>query len=67
MGKPSMSRAEIRELLKLKGWTQARLATELGMSEAAVSRWLTDRKAPGPASRLMRQWLEESRKEPATV
>lgn len=62
MEKISMTRAEIRELLKLKGWNQVRLAKELGMSEAAVSRWLTDRYVPGPATRLMRQWLAEARR-----
>jgi len=62
-----MTPEEIQELLSAKDWSQAELSRQLGVSEAAVSRWFTDpdsggRNPGGPARRLMRQWLEEVRK-----
>jgi transposase len=57
-----MNRAEIEELMSLRGWSKTKLAAELGLSEHVVYRWLKDeRKAGGPASILMRMWLNESR------
>lgn len=59
-----MSKNEILELMKLRGWSRARLAAELDLSENIVYRWVIscDRVPGGPASILMRMWLEESRK-----
>ena len=57
-----MSRSEIEDLLKLKGWSQAELGRQLGMSEAAVSRWLTGEREPKtPVKILLRQWLSQAR------
>lgn len=64
MEKKAMKRAEILELLKLRRWSQAELARQLHLSEAAVSRWLSGdsagRTPGGPATMLMRQWLAEA-------
>lgn len=58
----SFTRTEIEDLLKLKGWTQAELGRQLGMSEAAVSRWLTGEREPKtPVKILLRQWLSQAR------
>lgn len=60
--KKKMSAEEIRELLRLKDWTKAQLAVALGLGQPAVERWLIgDRNPSGPASILMRMWLEEER------
>jgi transcriptional regulator with XRE-family HTH domain len=57
-----MKRAELVELLKLTGWSQAELGRRLELSNAAVSRWLTGERSPtGPARILMRQWLDSAR------
>lgn len=57
-----MKLKDIRELLELKGWSQADLARRLDMHEATVSRWLSGATKPaGPARILMRQWLAEAR------
>lgn len=58
-----MTSAEIRELLEAKGWTQAQLFRELGVSESTVSRWVRGSRNPGgPARRLMRSWLLAARR-----
>lgn len=58
-----MSKKEILELMTLNGWSKARLAAELDLSENIVYRWLIseDRVPGGPASILMRMWLDEAR------
>jgi transcriptional regulator with XRE-family HTH domain len=64
--KMNVSVKEIRELLRLRGWSQAELARQLGLDPSAVCLWLSsDRKQMprGPASILMRQWLEAAREE----
>jgi DNA-binding transcriptional regulator YiaG len=59
-----MSTEEIRELMKLKGWTNTKLAAALDMSENGVKRWFVgDRHPSGPASILMRMWLDEARRQ----
>lgn len=64
-----MSKSEIRELMKLRGWTQRQLATELQVNEGTVSKWLSgDNEPMGPCRVLMRHWLIEARardKQPA--
>lgn len=58
----AMSRHEILELMRLKGWNQAELSRQLEISEAAVSRWLRDQQNPtGPARKLMRLLLAQAR------
>lgn len=60
--KKRMKPSEIVELMKLKGWSRTRLAAELDLTENAVYRWLDrSRGVSGPASILMRMWLEEAR------
>lgn len=62
-----MDMNEVRELMRLNGWTQVELAKKLDMSEAGVSRWLSGEREPaGPARILMRQWLESARAAPRT-
>ena len=59
-----MAPAEIRELMELKGWSETKLAAQLDLSQHAVHKWLAEgRKPGGPASILMRQWLDQARKE----
>lgn len=57
-----MNKAEIIELLKVKGWTQAELSRQLDISEATISRWIEGTRQPlGPARVLIRIWLNEAR------
>jgi transcriptional regulator with XRE-family HTH domain len=57
-----MTREEIRQLMALKGWTVTQLAARLDLSKDAVARWLgSEHPLKGPASILMRQWLEQAR------
>ncbi len=59
-----MSPNEIAELMALKGWSQTRLAAELDLSQAAVQRWIGESRTPrGPASILMRMWLNKARED----
>lgn len=59
-----MNKAEIRELLELKGWTRTQLAYHLNLSENAINRWFVgDRNPSGPAVVLMRMWLVEAREQ----
>lgn len=58
-----MTPKEIRKLMALKGWTVTQLASMLDLSKDAVARWLggeDDHRLKGPASVLMRQWLDEA-------
>lgn len=69
-GKHPVTKKDIIELMKLKGWTQAQLARELDLSEGAICRWFRGDHSPtGPTRILLRQWLtqarDESRKQPA--
>ena len=67
-GKVTMKKNEILELLALKGWSRTQLAAELHLSENAVQKWIMqDRNPSGPASILMRMWLDEERKKLAAV
>lgn len=51
MMKPSRFRAILKDL----GWTQRRAASELGVTEGAVSRWVAaTRPIPGPVAFLVR-------------
>jgi hypothetical protein len=59
-----MKPAEIQELLTLKGWSRARLADELDLTEYAIRAWLVGQKgAGGPAAILMKMWLDEAREQ----
>jgi len=58
-----MKPADLSELMALRGWSKTRLAAELHLTEAAIHKWFRLGCVPdGPASILMRMWLEESRK-----
>jgi transcriptional regulator with XRE-family HTH domain len=66
IGMTRMTKKDIIELLRLKGWNQAELARRLQLSNAAVSRWFNEERNPtGPARILMRQWLNEAKAQPA--
>lgn len=68
MERITVKKSEIRELMRLKGWSQAELGRQLAAHESTVSLWLSGQRNPrGIACKLMRQWLEEARKEPAAV
>lgn len=58
-----MTNAEMTELMHLKGWkNRAALAAQLRLTENAVQRWFMTGHAPdGPASILMRLWLDDAR------
>lgn len=59
-----MAPAEIRELMDLKDWSKTDLASALDLTENAVYRWLAPGSVGsprGPASILMRLWLQEAR------
>jgi DNA-binding transcriptional regulator YiaG len=59
-----MNPKEIRELMRLRGWSQRELARQLQVHEASVSRWLAgDIDVQGPCRVLMRYWLIEAREE----
>ncbi len=58
-----MSKEEIVELMTLKDWSKAKLAAELDLGENIVYRWVNGERVPGgPATILMRMWLDEARK-----
>lgn len=58
-----MSVDEISELLELKNWTKTQLAKELGVRLDAILRWFRGVRTPrGPATVLMRTWLNEARR-----
>lgn len=64
LGDRRMKKSEIRELMRQKRWSTARLADELFLKEDAVIKWLSGRRNPsGPAVRLMQLWLSELRGE----
>jgi len=54
--------ADIRRLLKFRGWKQIELARALDVHKSLITHWLTGFRTPdGPAAILVRQWLNESR------
>jgi DNA-binding transcriptional regulator YiaG len=54
-----MTPTELKQLRALLGWSQARLAHELGVSRNTVARWeLGMYKVPGPVARLIRMLTE---------
>jgi transcriptional regulator with XRE-family HTH domain len=53
-----MSREEIKHIRKQLGWSQERLARELGLSFSTISRWERGESKPSPAAeRLLSQSL----------
>ncbi len=57
-----MSKEEIQELMDLKGWSKTQLAAALDVTENIVYRWFSGDRVPGgPATVLMRLWLNEAR------
>lgn len=58
----TMTRKDILELLRLKKWSQGRLARELDTETSTVGRWIKGATSPNGGTRLiLRQWLEEAR------
>ncbi len=58
-----MKPEEIAELMQLKGWSRTQLAAALDLTENTVHQWFSGRRVPGgPATILMRMWLEEARR-----
>jgi len=57
-----MSVRDIKELMRLREWSQADLARALEMTEGAVSRWINEGRCPtGGTRQLIMQWLREAR------
>lgn len=58
----TLSRQEIEELMRLRGWSRTRLAVEMDVTENCVSRWIIGQPTvSGPAAILLRLWLEQAR------
>jgi predicted transcriptional regulator len=58
-----MTSKELSRALRQLGWTQARLAQVLDVTDGAVSRWLAGKRPiPGPVALAVRQILEEGAK-----
>jgi len=56
-----MTKADIEELLRIKGWSQRQLAAELDVTAGAVNRWLRGNRAiKGTASKMLRHLLREA-------
>ena len=56
---------EIRELMELKGWTQAELAAEIGVSESTAFRWHEGQSTPIPSlQKILRKQLASARTSP---
>ncbi len=59
-----MKPEEILELIELKNWSRTQLAAALDVTENTVHQWASKRRVPsGPASILMRMWLNEARQQ----
>jgi len=54
-----MSREEMLELMKLKGWSITMLAAQVRVVEETIYRWLKAGAPDKAESILMRMWLEE--------
>ncbi|MCZ7625667.1 MAG: helix-turn-helix domain-containing protein [Candidatus Methylomirabilis sp.] len=54
-----MSKEEIKQIRKQLGWSQERLAQELGLSFSTISRWERGESKPSPAAeRLLNQSVQ---------
>lgn len=53
-----MTGKQIKELRQTLGWSQQRLAEELGISWISVSRWEREIKSPSPMARAILQHME---------
>jgi transcriptional regulator with XRE-family HTH domain len=63
--KSKMNSIDIAELMRLRNWSQADLARELGMSEATISRWLSGSRQPTSGTAILLQtWLSAAKDEP---
>ena len=57
-----MTPKEIVELMDLKGWSQAKLASKMQVTDGALTKWLTGvNPLPGPVVVLLREWLDAAR------
>jgi DNA-binding transcriptional regulator YiaG len=55
-----MSPDELRAALDVLGWTQAELATHIGVVASSVSQWLGNlHRCKGPAAALIRMLVQE--------
>lgn len=55
-----MSREEIKKIRKHLGWSQERLARELGLSFSTISRWERGESKPSPAAQKLLNELVRS-------
>jgi transcriptional regulator with XRE-family HTH domain len=56
-----MNPTELRELLRLKNWTQKELARQIEVNEGTVSKWLSGvNPLEGPPAILLREWLKRA-------
>jgi transcriptional regulator with XRE-family HTH domain len=53
-----MDKAELKQALKVIGWSQARLARECGISPVTVCGW---KKVPGPVAKVVKMVLAAKR------
>ena len=50
-----MTATELKEHLKCLGWSQAKLARKIGVTETTVSRWMKGGKIPGATTAYVKQ------------
>ena len=63
-----MTKQEIKQIRKRLGWSQERLARELGLSFSTISRWERGESNPSPAAqRLLNQLIQSVSPEPKKV
>lgn len=55
-----MSKGEIKQIRKRLGWSQERLARELGLSFSTISRWERGESKPSPATQHLLNELVRS-------
>jgi hypothetical protein len=57
-----MPTSELQEFMNLKGWNRTKLAAALDITTNTVDRWfMAGKVAGGPASILLREWLNRER------
>jgi hypothetical protein len=59
----SMTPQEVRELLRLKNWSQGELARQLEVQSSTVGRWLKGGLIAGPTKVILRAWLAQAREQ----
>ena len=57
-----MPTEELQELMDIRGWNRTKLAAALDITVNTVDRWFMAGRVPGgPASILLREWLDRER------